>query len=235
MLPPARSSIIALALSFVLGACTPQAALLASLIPEGTVSTLLGHLERVGDENRQRVLALERAKNWDELARFAELNLAKEPSNADWWLIAGYARSEAGDHRAAAKAFAEAVRLEPDAALGWNMLAQSHRAAGDSARAVNVLNNAMFAVRDAPLTVFLLGESYSDIGRYEQAVTAYQQAIAMEAKFPAAWFGLGRAYARLGRMEEARQARVRLEELDPKLARRLGVGAPDAGAPTLRR
>lgn len=225
MLRTVRSSLLALALSSALGACTPQAALLASLIPEGTVGTLLGHLERVGDANRQRVLELERARDWDALARFAEQNLAKEPSNADWWLIAGYARSEAGDHRAAAKAFAEAVRLEPDTALGWNMLAQSHRAAGDSERAVNVLNNALFAVRDAPVTVFLLGESYSDLRRYDQAVTAYKLAISMEAKFPAAWAGLARAYTQLGRNDEARQARARLEELDSVRAGRSGSGA----------
>jgi tetratricopeptide (TPR) repeat protein len=216
-----RFVILVAALSLALGACSPQSAILASLVPEGAVSTLLGNLEKVSDQNRKRVIELEGAGRWNDLAQFADQNLAKDPANADWWLVAGYARAQAGDQRAAAKAFGEAVRFEPDNALAWNMLAQSHRAAGDSQRAVLVLNNALLALRDAPVTVFLLGESYSDLGRFDQALAAYQQALVLDADFPAAWFSLARTYVKLGRADEARQARARLEKLDPKLAKRL--------------
>ncbi len=219
-----RAAVAGFALSAALGACSPQTALLASLVPDGTVSTLLGHLEKVTDDNRRRVAELQREGRWDELARLAEQNLAKDASNADWWLVLGHARSQAGDYGAAAKAFGEVVRLTPDAALGWNLLAQSYRSAGDSQRAVVVLNNALLALREAPVTVFLLGESYSDLGHFDRALAAYQQSLAIEADFPAAWFGLARTYERLGRMEEARAARVRLEKLDPTLAKRLDDG-----------
>jgi tetratricopeptide (TPR) repeat protein len=216
-----RCAIAAVLVSLALGACSPQAALLSYLIPEGTFSTLLGNLEKVTDDNRRRIVELERAGRWDELARLADQNLAKDASNAEWWLVSGYARSQLGEHRAAVKAYGEAVRLEPDSAAGWNLLAQSHRAAGDSQRAVVVLNNALLALRDAPVTVYLLGESYSDLGRFDSALTAYQQALAIEADFPAAWFGLARAYGKLGRPGEAREARARLEKLDPAMAKRL--------------
>lgn len=215
-----------------LSACT-TAGILASLVPDGTTSTLLGNLEKVSDVNRKRVAELERAKRWDELARFAEQNLAKEASNADWWLILGYARSQSGAHDAAAKAYSEAVRIEPDNESAWNLLAQAHRARGDSQRAVLVLNNALLALREAPVTWYLLGESYGDLGRYGDARAAYEKALSIEQQFPAAWFGVARAYRRLGLEEHAREARAKLEKLDPQLAKRLDeTAAGREAAPT---
>jgi tetratricopeptide (TPR) repeat protein len=224
-----RPLIAAAAVCIAFAACSPQMQLLAALTPDGTVSMLLGHLERVSDVNRKRVAELERAGRWDDLAQLAQQNLAQDPRNADWWLVLGYARSQAQDHSAAAKAYNEVVRLEPDNASGWNLLAQSHRAAGDSRRALGVLDNALLALRDAPVTVYLLGETYTDLGRFNEALEAYQKVLVMEPRFPAAWFGLARTYERLGRTDEARQARARLEKLDPQLAQRLGAtGAPEA-------
>jgi tetratricopeptide (TPR) repeat protein len=223
-MPKTASMSAVIVLSVLLGACTPQQAIIAALTPTGAATTLLGQLKGVDEQNIKRIVELERAGRWDELAGFADKNLEKERSNADWWLVLGYARTQGGDHRAAAKAYGEAVRLEPDSALGWNLLAQSYRATGDSQRAIVVLNNALLALRDAPLTVFLLGESYSDLGRLDQAAAAYRQALATEPKFPAAWFSLARTYALMGRQDDAKEARAKLEKLDPKLAKRLDGG-----------
>ena len=221
---PLRSSFAALVLMLVAG-CTPQQTLIAALVPHGAASTLLGNLQGVGADNRKRVAELERSQKWDELAKFAEQNLAKDRSNADWWIIKGYAQSQSGDHRAAAASYGEAVRLEPDNPTAWNMLAQSHRSAGDSQRAAVILERALLAVRDSPTTVFLLGESYGDLRRFDEAVAAYRQTLGIDPKFSAAWFGLSRAYSRLGREREAREARAMLEKLDPKLAQRLDSSA----------
>lgn len=212
--PTARRSVLtALAFASCLSACTPQAALVSALIPSGTINTLLGNLERVADDNRRRVVELDAAGRWDDMARLAEQNLAKDAANADWWLVSGYARSQAGRHHEAARAFSEVVRLEPDSPLGWNLLAQSHRALGDSERAVVVLNNALLALRDSHVTEFLLGESYSDLGRFDDAAVAYQQALARQPRFAAAWAGLARAYERSGRRAEAQQVRARIEKM----------------------
>ena len=201
-----------------LSACTPQQALIASLVPAGTATTLLGNLQGVSDDNRRRVAELERAGRWDELAKVADENLDKDRFNHDWWMVKGYALTQSGDHRAAASAYGEAVRVEPDSAIAWNMLAQSHRAAGDPRRAVVVLERAMLAVRDVPTTPYLLGESYSDLRRYGEAAAAYRQALAMNQKFAPAWLGLSRAYSSLGRADDAREARRALEKIDAKLA-----------------
>jgi tetratricopeptide (TPR) repeat protein len=209
----------------MLSACTPQAALIAALLPQGTINLMLGNLERVSDENRKRVAELEERGDWQGLANFAERNLAIDGSNADWWLISGYARSQLRDHAAAAKAYQEVLRLEPDSPAGWHLLAQTHRAAGDAKHAVNVLERALLALRDSPLTYYLLGESYSDLAHYEEAAGAYRSAVKIEERFPAAWFGLAKSYERLGRTTEARAAQAQLEKLDPKLAQRLRDGS----------
>jgi tetratricopeptide (TPR) repeat protein len=218
-----------LVLAMPLVACTLQQSVLLALTPAGAATTFLGNLKGVGADNRKRVAELETAGRWDDLVRFAEKNLEKDRSNADWWLVKGYALTQSADYRAAAQAYGEAVRIEPDSAMAWNMLAQSHRAAGESQRAVVVLERAMLAVRDVPTTPFLLGESYSDLRRFDEAAAAYRLALGMNAKFAPAWFGLSRVYTSLGRAEDAREARRALEKLDPKLAQRLDAPPVEAG------
>ena len=204
-----------------LAACTPQQALVASLIPAGAVGTMLGNLERVSADNYKRVVELETRRDWQGLASFADANLAKDRLNTDWMLIAGYARTQQGEHREAAKIYAEAARLEPDNATAWHLLAQSYRASGEPDRAVNVLNNARLAQRNPALTHYLLGESYGDLGRYAEAAAAYHEAVKIEQRFPAAWLSLAKTYRKLGRTTQAREAELQLEKIDPKLAQRL--------------
>ena len=225
-----RSLLVSLALAAMLGACTPQAALIASLIPQGTLHTLMGNLERVSDTNRVRVAELERNGRWSELAKFAETNLDRDRSNADWWLIAGYARSQLAEHAAAGEAFSQVIRLEPDNPGGWHLLAQSYRARGEPQRAVNTLNNALLALRDSPLTFYLLGESYTDLRHHEQAAAAYEGALKIDPQYTAAWLALALTYTRLGRTADASAAAARLEKLDPQLARRLHEAIAAHGA-----
>ena len=206
-----------------LAACTPQAGLLMSLLPDGTVPILLSNLGRVDESNRKRLEDFERRGDWNGLSRFADDNLAKDPSNADWWLVAGYAYSRVGQHQRATECYGEAVRLAPEEATGWNLLAQSYRATGQPQRAIGTLNMALLAVRDSPATFYLLGESYSDIGRFDLASVAYQEAVKIENGFAEAWFGLGRAYVRLGRSAEAGEVVTVLERLNPPLARELAA------------
>ena len=206
-----------------LAACTPQAGLLMSLLPDGTVPILLSNLARVNEANRQRLEDFERRGDWNGLARFAEENLARDKSNADWWLVAGYAYSRLGQHQRATERYDEAVRLAPEEAIGWNLLAQSYRATGQAQRAISTLNNALLALRDAPVTFYLLGESYSDIGRFDLASVAYQEALKIDSDFAEAWFGMGRSYLRLGRSAEAGEIVIVLERLNPRLAKELAA------------
>lgn len=223
--PCLRRAGVGLALSLLVG-CTPQAALVSALLPDGTMSILLSHLEKEEDGNRKRILQLEARKDWDGIAKFAEENLAKDRNNANWWFIAGYAHSEAGRHQRAIECYSEMVRLAPDDMLGSSALAQSYRNTRQPLRAVQTLNNAHRVRKGTPATYFLLGESYSDLDRDLPAASAYREAIQLDGEFAKAWFSLGRAYARLGRMADYETALNTLGKLNPALAKELAELRP---------
>jgi tetratricopeptide (TPR) repeat protein len=222
-----RGAVTALALA-ALAACTPQASLLYSLLPDGTVPALLGNMQGMDTDNQKRVAELEARKDWDGLAKLAEENLIKDRNNADWWLVRGLAHSQAGRHQEAIESFNERVRLVPDETLGWSMLAQSYRDAKQPQRAVQALGNVNLMGKGTDATWFLLGESYSDLNRYLPAAGAYREAIQLNEEFARAWFGLGRAYARLGRPNEYEQVLKVLEKLNAALAKELADLRPAA-------
>jgi len=209
-----------------LSACTPHAALISALMPEGTIPTLLGNMQSVEAGNQKRIVELEARQDWDGLTKFAEENLAKDPNSADWWLVAGYAHSQAGRHQRAIDCLSERVRLAPDDMLGWNMLAQSYRDAKQPQRAVQTLNNAHLVRKGTDATWYLLGECYSDLNRDLPAAAAYREAIQLNERFAHAWFGLGRASARLGRVSDYENALKALNGLDAALAKQLAELRP---------
>lgn len=212
---PLLAAVIAVAW---LAGCTPQQALLASALPDGTLSTLFGHFQRVEDTNRQRLVELERNRDWRGMIKFAEENLERGGPRPEWWLVAGHANTQLGNHARAIECHTEAVRLEPDEIFAWELLAQSYRAAGQPERAVRALENILLVKREVPTAYVLLGESYSDLHRWRPALQAYRQAINLDEALAPAWFGAGRAHARLGQSREAGEALRRLEKLNPALA-----------------
>lgn len=220
-----RAILTCLALS-VLAGCTPKAALLQALLPDGTLSVVLSHLEQEDESNRRRVVELESSKDWDGLAKFAEDNLARDRNTAAWWFVAAYAHSQAGRKQRAIECYGEMVRLAPDDLLGWSLLAQAYRDTRQPLRAVQTLNNAHLVVRGTAETWFMLGESYSELNRDLPAASAYREAVNMNGGFAPAWFGLGRAYARLNRRAEFEQALKMLERLSPPLAKELAELRP---------
>lgn len=213
---PGRSRLlraVAAAALLLSAACTPQQALISALVPDGTLSVLLGHMQGVPDANRQRVAELEKKGDWAGLAKFAEDNIAKDPFSSEWRVVAGYAHSQLRDYPKAIAHFSELVRMTPDDAAGYHFLAEAQRAAGQSDRAVNTLERALLVVRESPVTFQLLGEANSDLARYLPAATAYRRALAIDPKFDEAWFGLGRASLRLARNSDAREALRALEQM----------------------
>lgn len=207
-------------------ACTPQQTLLSALVPDGTVSMLLSHLQSVEDVNRRRVAELEQKGEWGELAKFADANIAKDPFSAEWRLIGGYAQSQLRDYPRAIEYFSELVRLAPDDAVGYQFLAEAQRAAGQPSRAVTTLERALRVVRESPRTYLLLGEANSDLARYRPAAEAYRRALASDPLLADAWFGLGRASLQLGHTAEAQEALRALEQMrSPRAAElRLLIG-----------
>lgn len=187
-------------------ACTPQTALMAAAVPSGTTSVLLSQTERVRDDNRRQIVALEQARDWTGLARFADENVKRDPHTPDWRLIAGYAYTQLGEPTTAAAQYAEAVRLEPDMTLYWTLLAQSWRTAGQPERALAVLDNAALARRDDPQIPVLQGDIRLDQGRATAAIQAYRAALTIDERHVPAWRGLERAYRANGNQDEAVRA-----------------------------
>lgn len=200
-----------------------------AFLPDSTIPILLGHFQKLDESNRRRIGELEQQKDWAGLAKFAAENIAKDKSNASWWLVAGYAHAQLREHARAIECFQEAVRLEPDVPEGWNLLAQTFRESGRSDRAVITLDNALRILRDSPVTVYLLGESYTDLRRNDLAAKAYQQAIQMDNGFIEAWAGLGRAYARSGRIGDARDVARTLEKSAPQYSEMINREIAAAG------
>lgn len=213
------------ALAFAAG-CTPQSALLMGLLPDGTVSRLLTHLEGQDDEYKKRVLEMEARKDWNGISRLADQNVARDRNNADWQFVAGYAHAQAGRPGRAAEAFGELTRLRPNEPEGWHLLAQAYRDNKQPQRAVQALNTAHQLQKGSAASYFLLGESYADMDRDLPAADAYRQAVQIDADFTPAWFGLGRASARLGRREDFERSMKSLQRLDPPRAKELAELRP---------
>lgn len=193
--------------------CTPQQILMQALIPDGTASMLLSHLQTVEDGNRRRVIDMEQKGDWAGLSRFADTNIATDPFSPEWRMIGGYAQLQLRDYPGAMAYFSEMIRLAPDDAAGYHFLAETQRAAGQPQRAVTTLERALLVVRESPLTHHLLGEAYSDLGRYRPAAASYNRALALDPMLVDAWFGMGRASLQLGRAADARDALAELERL----------------------
>lgn len=206
--------LVAAALAWAaLPGCSPQTALLAAAVPDGATAALLAHTQRVRDDNRRRIVALDAAGDWAGLAQFAQAQLQRDPNTPDWWLVAGYAYSRQGRHVEAAGQYAEAVRLEPDVTLAWTLLAEAYQAAGDTRRALATLDNALLARRDAPQLHWLQAELYAGLERWPEAIAAYRASLALDARHRAAWQGLERAYRASGRVDEAAAAARELAKL----------------------
>jgi tetratricopeptide (TPR) repeat protein len=222
----------ALALTLALAGClSPAASLVLSLIPDGTLGTVLNNMKGVSEPNREKLAALEQKGDWQGIVQFAQENIAVDPTNSDWRVVAGMAYVQLKQYERAADQFQRAVQLSPDDITAWNLLAQTYRAMGQPERAIRTLDSALRINQDSPVSYFLLGESFRDLKRPERAVGFYEQALQRNPQFPEAVFGAGVAYAQLGRRMEWEIAVQRLRKMNPALAEQL-ASIPPQSAPT---
>jgi len=206
--------------------CTPQAMLANALIPAGTTSVLLSHLQGEPEGNLKLVAELEQRKDWDGIIRLAEQNLKIDRNSSGWWFVLGYAHTQAGRHARAADAFGEMVRISPDDLTAWELLARSYNSMGQQQRAVQTLNNALRVRTDAPEILLLLGQTHEEMRQDDQAVLAYRQLTKSSPGLDTGWLGYGRSSARLGRMAGYSEAMKALLELKSPLVKELAKYKP---------
>lgn len=205
-------AIAALLLTALIAACTPQQVLLNAMVPDGTASMLLSHLQSVESGNRERIIELEKNSDWRGMIRFADTNITRDPFSAEWRMVGGYAASRLREFARAADYFGDMVRLAPDDGSAYHFLAQAQRDGGDLTGAASTLERALLVVRDSALTHQLLGDVLVEAQRYPRAIAQYRRALAIDPQFTEAWFGLGRAAVRSGRAGEVEEALQALEQ-----------------------
>lgn len=212
--------ILALALA---GCLSPQASLLLALIPDGTFPTLLKNLQGVSEPNREKLAALDKKGDWAGVVQLARESLQRDPHNADWYVIIGYAYSQLAEYQRAADSFQQAIRIEPQDIDSWNLLGQAYRALGQPERAIRALDSALRINRDSPVTYYLIGQSFIDLKRPDRAVGFLEEAVQRNPQFTEAMFALGVAYAQLGRKTEFEATVDLLGKYDPKAAQQLAA------------
>jgi cytochrome c-type biogenesis protein CcmH/NrfG len=177
----------------------------------------------------RRVAELEIKRDWTSLGALAAAYVARDPADADWRLVLGYARLQQNNHPEALAALAPLVELHPEEVDAQNLLAEAFRLAGQRDRARLILERAVLSHPNSQVTRFLLGEVYRESNLLEQAGSAYREAIRLDASFPLGWFGLARVLARTGPQEEYAAVLQQLRALDPELA---GALAAPGASPT---
>ena len=216
---------IALVLACVtlLAACNSPAALLLSLIPDGTFAALLNNMQDVDSPNTKKLAELGQKEDWNGIDALARENLARDPTNQDWWIMAGYAAIRLNQLPRANQCFAEAVRLSPSDIDAWNLLGESYRVMGQPDRAVRTLENALRVNQDSPMTYYVMGRSFQDLKRLDRALPYFEQTVHRAPQFAEGWFAYGQTAWSLGRRLEYARAIQALQPLDPAAAQRLAA------------
>ncbi|MEI6300813.1 MAG: tetratricopeptide repeat protein [Betaproteobacteria bacterium] len=206
---------LALALGAAVSGCAALGMLNTGLAVIDSLSKLSGH---VADANVQAIGELEAKKDWPGMLKMANASIAKDSNNPDWWLIAGYAHTQMGQHQQAIPCYQTTIRLSPDDLYPWNLLAQSYRATNQAEMAIRTLDRALLIKDGTATTYFLLGESYRDMNLYVHAIPNYAKAIETDPKLAEAWYAMGVSYARLGKRAELPAIHAQLARIDPPLA-----------------
>jgi tetratricopeptide (TPR) repeat protein len=218
-----KLSFLSLFFCLTLTACSHPAALLLSLIPDGTFSSLLSNMEGMDTPSTDKLVTLSQKEDWKGIAALAQENLKIDPTNADWWVISGYAAIRLNELPRANQCFTEAVRLSPDDIDAWNLLAESYRVMGQPERAIRTVENALRVTKDSPMSYFVMGQSFRDLKKNDRAMQYYEQALIREPRFAQGWYEYGIAAWRAGKRMEYDRALNALQALNPPAAERLAA------------
>jgi cytochrome c-type biogenesis protein CcmH/NrfG len=180
-------------------------------------------------EEARRIAQLEINGDWATLAALAAPHVARNPLDAEWRVVFGYARLQQNNYAEAVAALAPVAERSPEEVDAHNLLGEALRLSGHADDARRVLERATFTHPNSHVTRFLLGEVYREGNLLERARGAYSEAIRLAPSFSLGWFGLARVLARTGPRQEYELALKRLQALDPELAKVVSeAGAPAA-------
>lgn len=126
------------------------------------------------------------------------------------------------EDEAAAQAFEQAIKLEPDygeahfnLGLTYGSLGKKTEATEEYKAAVKIYENRLrLEPKDAD-TQYNLGEAQSKLGEFDKAVDAYKQAVKLKREDDATYYALGTAYSKLAKYQEAVAAFQKAVDFDP--------------------
>lgn len=184
---------------------------------------------RGGDwESRQKLNELDKNADWPGMFKLAQGYLKRDPTDANWLFVAGYAQFRQANYAMAIEVAQSAVSINPEDLDSWNLLAEALRLSNRAAEALPVLQRASMVGSSSPQVFFLLGETLRDLGRNDEALAAYRDATRLEPRFDQGWLSLGLLLVKTGQLDDARAIAQQLNKLNPALATSLkaALGMP---------
>src|SRR5690242_13031917 len=126
----------------------------------------------------------------------------------------------------AVKAFAEAVRLDPELAeahfrlaLGYESLSKREEAEGQYKKAVDAYKKYLEQNPDDAEAHYALGQTYAGLDRYSDAIREYREATKRKEDDPDMFYDLGVAHTKLAQYDAAAAAFSKSLEIDPEYYR----------------
>jgi tetratricopeptide (TPR) repeat protein len=148
--------------------------------------------------------------------------LTPEQIEAHKFLEQGNELARKDEDEAAADAYQQAIRLDPDFAEAHLKLAMSYQVLGKKKESEEEYKKAAEAyqkfVRHHPKDVkahFNMGIAYSKIGKPDEAVKAFRQAVKLDPENSDTQYELGIAYTKVAQFQEAVMALQKATDLDP--------------------
>jgi Flp pilus assembly protein TadD len=156
----------------------------------------------------------------------------RAPHNPRAWHNLGYVLHQAGNHRAAAAAFARSLELEPDDAETRVNLGVALKASGQRDEAIAQFTQALALHSDSAAALNQLGIIAVQEGKLEQAIGLFTQAVRSDPKFADAQMNLANAHLEHGDFFDAIEhyrAALALQPADANLHNLLGIALARGG------
>jgi len=122
-----------------------------------------------------RVVALEKAQDWQGMLALSRRWTQAEPRNDLAWFSLGLAYANLGRHQDAIAAYREALRLKPDFAAAWYNLGVAYANLGRYREAIEAYREATLIRPDYAEAWYTLGVAYANSGNRSAALEAVKE------------------------------------------------------------
>lgn len=174
-----------------------------------------GPVARPQEGWENRIVALEKARDWRGMLAWCRLWAKAEPGKDSAWVGLGVAYGKLGRYQEASEAYREALRLKPDNAITWDYLAFTYGNLGRYRESVEAYREALSLRPDDADAWNDLGHSYGKLGLYREGIEAFRKSLRLKPDDSKAWYNLGLTYGKMGRHSEAIEAYREAVRLNP--------------------